>query len=163
MTDNELDGASVDAVVGTMMTGVPRLSAMAFTVSSVLPPPTPITISDSFFSPLSVNLLISFSDASPLNCSYTKSISVSFKLLVIRSSVIDQTISSDMTKGFLASFTVSSPNSLITPAPCIYFPGDWNTNLDILKNLHIINRPINIYPLIRCFKHITDTKTHKKG
>src|SRR5699024_4637060 len=135
MTDRELLGASVDAVVGTMMTGEPRSSAIALDVSSVLPPPTPMTTSASLFLATSVSRSISASEASPLNSSYLKSISAFLKLSVILSSVIDQTISSDMTNGFPASFPVSSPSVSRTPCPCIYFPGDWNTNLAIGKDL----------------------------
>src|SRR5699024_8967190 len=130
-----LDGASVDAVVGTMMTGDPRLSAIALEVSSVLPPPTPTTTSASLVLATSDRRSISASEASPLNSSYLNSISAFLKLSVIVSPVIDQTISSDMTNGFLASFPVSSPSVSRTPCPWIYFPGDWNTNLAISKDL----------------------------
>ena len=43
MTDSALVGASVEAIVGTMTTGRWNSSETAFAVSSVFPPPTPMT------------------------------------------------------------------------------------------------------------------------
>src|SRR5699024_6429869 len=131
MTESELDGASVDAVVGTMMTGDPRLSAIALEVSNVLPPPTPTTTSASLCLATSDRRSISASETSPFTSSSLHSIYALLKLSVIVSPVIDQTSSSDMTNGFLASFPVSSPSVSRTPCPWIYFPLDWNTNLAI--------------------------------
>src|SRR5690625_7145185 len=104
MTESELDGASVDAVVGTMMTGDPRLSAIALEVSNVLPPPTPTTTSASLVLATSDKRSISALEASPLNYSYLNSLSEFLQLLVIVSLVIDYIIFFCMFNGFISTF-----------------------------------------------------------
>lgn len=63
-------GASVEAVVGTIITGQLRLSEIAFAVSNVFPPPTPTITFMPFSLAIWLSLAISFSEASPLNSSY---------------------------------------------------------------------------------------------
>ncbi|MNI70553.1 hypothetical protein D3C73_1263750 [compost metagenome] len=100
MTESALQGASVEAIVGTMMTGLFSSSATAFTVSSVLPPPIPTTRLVPFFFATSTRRLISLVEASPENFSRANSTlpeTAASTFVPIR----PQTISSDTRRAFV--------------------------------------------------------------
>ena len=66
MTDKADVGASVEATVGAIITGISNKSAMALALSIVFPPPRPIIKSFPFSLAIATTRSISFIEASPL-------------------------------------------------------------------------------------------------
>jgi len=116
ITESALQGASVEAIVGTMQVEIFSLYATAFAVSRVFPPPIPAINSQPKSLAMSDNLSISSSQHSPPNFSILTS-TFFFIFSRISGRIFSKTNESHTKSPFCPNRDISSLNSLMASYP----------------------------------------------